>query len=414
MAILNAPSSVEEWHPLPLPALNISALFFAIPFTHMAKPPTDDSMSFGDHLEELRRRVTWALLVPIPVMIVAFWFSETMLDGLLTPLFLVLRGQGLPESVTALGPAETLFTQFKLSIIAGFVIGFPWILWQAWRFVSPGLYQHERRFVYLLLPGSAVMSVLGVLLTYFVMLPFMLHVLVAVGASMTINLPPAPVDPRVQEIVGSAAGTPVVTYLGNPPNPAPGTMWLSLPEQRLRAAVAGPDGAITVLEVPAARPPAIAQQYRLSEYVNFALLLLLGMVLAFQMPLVVMLLGWVGLVSPQVLRTHRRHALFITAVLAAIITPTSDPLSLVITWLPLYGLYELGLLLLVLAPASAVAEGRVFRWPVLRRGWNAADKPLARKEQSARPAQPERTIPREKPAQRAPAAARTDGGEGDE
>jgi len=119
-------------------------------------------------------------------------------------------------------------------------------------------------------------------------------------------------------------------------------------------------GTLQPVHVPAPPEPRISQVYRISWYVNFVLVLLLGMVVAFQMPLVLVILGWTGLATPQWLRSRRRHALLVCAAVSAIITP-ADAVSMLMMLFPLYGLFELGILLMVLAPAKKVAEGTVFK-----------------------------------------------------
>ncbi|HWB18700.1 MAG TPA: twin-arginine translocase subunit TatC, partial [Phycisphaerales bacterium] len=143
---------------------------------------------------------------------------------------------------------------------------------------------------------------------------------------------------------------------------------------------------------------------------SFVLMLLLGMAIAAQLPVVVMLLGWIGMVTPEFLRKNRRYALFLTAVAAAVITPTGDPFSLLLLWVPLYGLYELGLILLVLAPAHAVAEGRV-----ISRIWrrSGSDKSGNRASKSTRTSQMNRPVARGSSSEDE-ANRRTDAEEGDE
>ena len=87
-------------------------------------------------------------------------------------------------------------------------------------------------------------------------------------------------------------------------------------------------------------------------------------------PLVILLLGWVGIVRPETLSKNRRYAIFVIAIVAAIVTPTSDLLSMSLMMIPLYLLYELGILLLKIAPPSAVGDGTVLRgfWRRMRSG----------------------------------------------
>jgi len=328
--------------------------------------PNHYTMSFGDHLEELRRRILMALVLPIPISVVTFFFSNALILWLYQPLDRVLRANDLPRRLQVLSPPEFLITKIKLSIISALIISAPWLLWQAWQFSRPGLFQHERRFVYFLIPGSAVLTAAGVALMYFAMLPLMLQVLVMFGSSLQI-------DPQ---LIGPEAGNPtaavspaVTAPLSNlsvlweqPLSPAPGDAWVKMPERLLCVAIEGnPEpGAIEILQLPLANLSMISQEFRLGTYMSFVLILMLGIVIAFQMPLVILLLGWLGLTTPAWLKAHRKYAILVCAVTAAVITP-ADAISMVAMLLPLYCLYELGIVLLAIAPASAVAEGTIFR-----------------------------------------------------
>jgi Tat protein translocase TatC len=342
-------------------------------------------MSFGDHLEELRRRLLACLILPVPVACVAFFFSDTLIQWLLLPLFRVLHARGLPERVTNLSPPEYIITQLKISVIFAIIVSAPWILWQAWRFVQPGLYQHERRFVCFLLPGSAVLVAAGVLLLYFVMLPIMLSVMVAAGANAHIGGAAADMD---QRILDALAVSPTITVFARSPDPAPvGQAFAVWPDlDKTFIAVRGADDAVEVLSIPRPSRPSIAQEYRVSEYIGFVLLLFLAVAIAFQMPLVVVLLGWLGLASVEWLRAKRRYALFICGIVSAVITPSTDIISMLLMLGPLYALYELGIVLLTLAPASKVAGGTVLSW----------QRPKGRPDKSAEyPAEPRASAQRD-------------------
>jgi sec-independent protein translocase protein TatC len=350
--------------------------------------PEQATMSFGDHLEELRRRLILALLAPLPLSIVAFFFSARLIEVLLDPLFGVLAAHDLPQQVQALSPPEMVMAQLKLSIIFALIASAPWIVWQLWRFISPGLFAHEKRFVYFLIPGSAVLTIAGAALLYFVMLPLMLHVLVMFGSSMRTPVVVVPESSVAAEADEPLGGLMIEVLDENPATVRAGQVWIKMPERVLRFAVlAGQSGEFEILELSLAPPSRLIQQYRVSEYINFVLLLLLGMVLAFQMPLVIVLLGWLGLASAAWLRKQRRYALLICAAVSAVITP-ADAISMLAMLIPLYGLFELGILLLVIAPASAIAEGR-FRWRAERTD-NERDHP----ERSPSPVQPSKSVPR--------------------
>lgn len=314
--------------------------------------PVGAVMTLGDHLEELRRRVLWALLMPVPIAIAAFTWAEDIRNMLCAPALRALRAHDLPEQLQVLSPVETLGTDLKIAVVAAITLGAPWMLLQLWKFVEPGLYAHERRFVRLLAPLSVALTTAGLQLLYFVFLPIMLDVLVSFGSTEPQRIAISTTAP--------AAGTMTLPVLNETPAAlTPGQAWIA-PGHRLAVAVPAGDGAVEVLTVPLVASSVLAQQFRLSEYLDFTLDFALATALAFQTPLVVLLLGWIGVVTPQGLGRFRRYAVFLAAVVGAVVTPSGDPFSMLMLAVPVYGLFELGILLLRVAPPSAVAEGHVF------------------------------------------------------
>ncbi|MFO0828043.1 MAG: twin-arginine translocase subunit TatC [Phycisphaerales bacterium] len=351
-----------------------------MPATDRSRDPDRDSMmSFGDHLDELRRRAILALAAPLPLAILAFFFADKLRDVLAAPLRTALRNNGQAESLQSLGVTETMGIDIKLSIVVAVVISAPWIVWQLWKFVEPGLYENERRFARFLVPGSMVLVISGVATLYFILLPLMLEVLVQYGLQPRGDPPPA----LVETMPEGGVRIPVVTE--SPKEAVEGQVWLKLPERMLSFAVREADGKLGILSVPVSKDSAILQQYRLSEYIDFVLLLMLGIAIVFQMPLVILLLGWVGILRVETLRQKRRLAFFILTIVAAAVTPTSDMMSMLLMLGPLYMLYELGILLLVAAPPSAVSEGTMVSG-FLRRV--RSGKGLRRPAQTERPATP--------------------------
>ena len=322
-------------------------------------------MSFGDHLDELRRRLFMAMVVPLPLAIVLFFFADTIRNILVAPALVALKANGLPAHLQALGPAEVLTTNLKLSIITAIVFSAPWIVWQAWKFVEPGLYSHERRFVYFLIPGSILLTISGLALLNWVMLPLMLRVLISFGVpspAILTTVAPEEVNSRIQATLEE--GNSVIPFLTETPeNPAPGEIWIDATSRSLMIVMPVPgatDGTYELGSIPLNREGTIAQEFRLAEYISFVLLLMLAISISFQMPLAIVLLGWMGVVERTFLERNRRYALLICAMLGAILTP-ADIVSMMLLFVPLYLLYELGIILLRIAPAQRVATGTIFR-----------------------------------------------------
>lgn len=354
-------------------------------------PEHESVMSFGDHLDELRRRLFLALAVPIPLAVVVFCFASWIRWIIERPLHTALRANGLPEELQTRTVTELMGVDIKLSLVLGAVLASPWIVWQSWKFVEPGLYEHERRFARLLVPGSFVLCVAGVLTLYFALLPVSLQVLVSYGLEARSTSIPTLVDAMPPD----APAMPVIPFLDAMPKAVPpGAVWGLKGDSQLYLMT--PDAQL--VRVPFSRDAAYLQQYLVGEYIDLVLLMTLGIAVAFQMPLVILLLGWVGIVNGDVLRRNRLHALFVLTIVAAIVTPTSDVATMLLMTIPLYLLYELGLLLLVAVPPHAVREGTIVRGFFRRiREAHSARRPSGKaRAQAARPTsqteQPERDV----------------------
>ena len=158
----------------------------------------DVHMPLGDHLDELRRRLFFALLGMIPIAIVAFYFGTDLLEFVVEPVREALRGGWQPAVLQATSPFETFGTYIKVSTIATLLVGSPWVLYQLWAFVAPGLYAHERRYVYFLLPLSSVLTITGVIFLFRVILPLILSFAVAFGSGLgaKVAMPQPPPESR--------------------------------------------------------------------------------------------------------------------------------------------------------------------------------------------------------------------------
>ena len=231
-------------------------------------PPEEEN--FISHLTELRDRVIRSLLVILILFGACFYVAPELMKFLAQPL-----QHALPPGSHAVFIAGegAFFTLTKMSLLAAVLLSLPWVLYQAWAFVSPGLYAHERRFVGPLIILSVV------------------FLLVDIGFAYSFVLP--------------------VAY----------KFFFSFAEKT---------GADVMQD--------------LQRYWDFTLSIFFGFGLAFQVPVVEMLMIKLGMVSVDDLRQARRYVLVGAFVVAAVLTPP-DVLSQFMLAIPLMLLYELGIFL---------------------------------------------------------------------
>jgi len=311
-------------------------------------PNEHGTMSIGDHLEELRTRIILCIIPPIPLAIIFFLVSDSIVRWFLVPLYSVLEKHGLPTQVQVLSPPEFLLAEMKIAFGAAVLTAGPWIMYQLWKFVSPGLHRHERRFVYFLIPFSTLLGILGLLLMYFVMLPVILDFMVTLAGRVEMNTTSIVAGESISDV------TYPVLYT-NPEVATLGDAWVKMPEGVLTIAVESTTAdSLSTITMPMSHGSLISQQFQLSSYLSFVILLMFAIAVAFQLPMVMLLLGWIGVVTPDWLRNNRRYAILILALISALITP-QDVISMLMMLVPLYLLFELGIQLIVWVPMSKVA-----------------------------------------------------------
>jgi sec-independent protein translocase protein TatC len=241
-------------------------------------------MSFLEHLEELRKRIIHAALgILVGVAVSIYWIND-IVNFLLAP-----ARQALPQGTAGLimtQPGEGFSLWVTISLIAGGVIASPYIMWQVWRFVAPGLYANEKRFA----------------------VPFVL--LTSCG------------------FVGGAAFNHYVAF--------PSLM-------AFFGAFSAPD----LLYYPT-----------VSLVFGLYTKMLIGLGIVFQMPALIFFLAKMKVVSARFLIGKFRYAVLLFVTLAAILTPSSDPVNLMIFTAPMIALYGLSIVIAwVVGPkASAKAE----------------------------------------------------------
>ncbi len=321
--------------------------------------PEDFRMSVGEHIEELRRRLVLMLVGVGVALALSLYFGKPLITWLVLPLAYAQRAAGLPPQTYTFGPATGFTIYLKVSIVAAIVLAAPWILYQAWRFVAAGLYRHEKRVVLLLAPFSALMVALGVLFMYYIMIPICLWFFIGFAASY-----PSLGEPRpsfmfrlIERATGVTPAPPTITHHDapaatlpmlqlDPPHAVEGQTWIKVPENELRVRLGG-----ETRSVPLTRGTLMNPLIEVGQYLSFVATLGVGIVVTFQTPVVMTVGAWAGLITAAQLRALRRYCVFICFFIGMIVSPP-DGVSMLVLALPLWALYEAGLILMHVAERS--------------------------------------------------------------
>jgi len=233
--------------------------------------------TFLSHLIELRERLVKSLIAVGIVFLPALYFSSELYDLLAAPLM-----HALPSGakMIATGVVTPFLIPVKIAGVAALVVALPYVLYQAWAFVAPGLYAHEKRLVLPLIVSSTILFVIGMAFCYFI------------------------VFGRVFEFIAAFA------------------------------------------------PKSISVAPDIEAYFNFVLGMFLAFGLAFEVPVVVVVLVLTGVITVEQLREFRGYMIVGIFAIAAFITPP-DAVSMISLAVPMCLLYELGIVV-----AAAVAKRR--------------------------------------------------------
>jgi sec-independent protein translocase protein TatC len=137
-----------------------------------------EEQTLVSHLVELRQRLIWALVIVFAVFLCLFYFANDLYQALSEPLTSLL-----PEgtSMIATDVTSPFFAPFKLTLVASIFLAMPFILHQAWSFIAPGLYKHEKRLAIPLLVSSIFLFYCGIAFAYFVVFPLIFSFFTSVG-----------------------------------------------------------------------------------------------------------------------------------------------------------------------------------------------------------------------------------------
>jgi len=150
------------------------------PVNESAKEPMP-TMGFLEHLEELRKRIVYSI-VAIVVCFFGCWFSAPRLVGIMQhPITEVLHKHGLPEKLVYLNPIDPFNLYLKVAGVAGLFVASPFVLYQIWLFIAPGLYRNEKRYVMPFMFSSVALFLAGGYFGYRIVYPQALAFLIDFG-----------------------------------------------------------------------------------------------------------------------------------------------------------------------------------------------------------------------------------------
>ena len=143
-------------------------------------PPNDMERPLSEHLKELRDRVLIVLVVTVSIMAVTFPFSSRLVDMVLKHV--------VPSSalLTVYDPLELIKVRLTVCFLVAIAVGFPLLVYEAFRFASPGLFPKEKRFMYVVFPFSLALFILGGLVAYFLTMPLFFNVVLGYGSTVAV------------------------------------------------------------------------------------------------------------------------------------------------------------------------------------------------------------------------------------
>lgn len=158
----------------------------------MSSPPPDSTetpgqeQGFLSHLIELRQRIVRSALAVLIVFLPLTFFMKQIFDLLSRPLMVALPSG---TKLLATGVIAPFMVPLKVTLFISFLLALPFVLWQAWAFVAPGLYKHEKRLAGPIIVSSVIMFMLGIAYCYFVVFGFVFK-FIAGFAPESVNVAP--------------------------------------------------------------------------------------------------------------------------------------------------------------------------------------------------------------------------------
>jgi sec-independent protein translocase protein TatC len=104
-------------------------------------------MGFMEHLEELRKRIIWSIVYIAAGFCVVYWWHDQVFAWMQAPIVFALKNHNQPVNLVYTNPTDPFNMYLKISLIVGIFVASPFVLYQVWAFIAPGLYKSERRYV---------------------------------------------------------------------------------------------------------------------------------------------------------------------------------------------------------------------------------------------------------------------------
>jgi sec-independent protein translocase protein TatC len=139
------------------------------------------TMGFLDHLEELRKRIIYSIISVAVGFGICWWKVERIYDIMQRPIMDALRANGMAEKLVYLNPTEPFNLYLKVAALAGLFLTSPFVLYQVWMFISPGLYRNEKRYVIPFMVSTITLFASGGYFGYKFVYPYALNFLINFG-----------------------------------------------------------------------------------------------------------------------------------------------------------------------------------------------------------------------------------------
>lgn len=139
------------------------------------------AMSFLEHLEELRKRIIWSVVGVVVAFGVCWNYHEFVYGFMQAPVMQALKNNHMDQKLVYLNPTEPFNMYLKVSLIAALFVASPWILFQVWSFIAPGLYRHERRYILPFMFSTVLLFLAGGAFGYKMVYPAALDFLINYG-----------------------------------------------------------------------------------------------------------------------------------------------------------------------------------------------------------------------------------------